>query len=93
MGLVPAKYIGLKEKILVALYNYTADDNDELSFEEGDRIVILNEPDSEGRKLLLQCLHFISLLKLITLFFLGWTEGRLLKTGETGLFPIEYVGS
>jgi len=59
---------GAVEVTLKALYNYTADDDDELSFEEGDEIVKLSEPDSEG-----------------------WTEGRLVRTGATGLFPIEYV--
>jgi len=56
------------EVTLKALYNYTADDDDELTFEEGDEIVKLSEPDGEG-----------------------WTEGRLVRTGATGLFPIEYV--
>ena len=37
------------EVTLKALYNYTADDDDELTFEEGDEIVKLSEPDSEGR--------------------------------------------
>ena len=39
---------GAVEVTLKALYNYTADDDDELSFEEGDEIVKLSEPDSEG---------------------------------------------
>ena len=40
---------GAVEVTLKALYNYTADDDDELSFEEGDEIVKLSEPDSEGK--------------------------------------------
>lgn len=56
------------EITLKALYSYTADDDDELTFEEGDEIIKLSEPDEEG-----------------------WTQGRLVTTGATGLFPIEYV--
>ena len=40
---------GVVEVTLKALYNYTADDDDELSFEEGDEIAKLSEPDSEGK--------------------------------------------
>ena len=40
---------GAVEVTLKALYSYTADDDDELSFEEGDEIVKLSEPDSEGK--------------------------------------------
>ena len=39
---------GVVEVTLKALYSYTADEDDELSFEEGDEIVKLSEPDSEG---------------------------------------------
>ena len=50
VGFLPAEYIALKEKILIALYNYyTADDDDEVSFNEGDKVLKLSEPDSEGR--------------------------------------------
>ena len=36
------------EGIFKALFNCIADDDDELSFEEGDEIAKLSEPDSEG---------------------------------------------
>ena len=37
------------EVTLKALYNYTADYDDELSFVEGDEIVKLSEPDPQGK--------------------------------------------
>ena len=39
---------GVVEVTLKALHCYTAADDDELSFEKGDEIVKLSEPDSEG---------------------------------------------
>ena len=33
---------------LIALYDYEADDDDELGFEEGDEIIKLGEPNEEG---------------------------------------------
>ena len=49
VGFLPAEYIALKEKIMIALYSYTAEDDDEVSFNEGDKVLKLSEPDSEGR--------------------------------------------
>ena len=40
---------GVVEVTLKAEHSYTAADDDELSFEEGDEIVKLSEPDSEGK--------------------------------------------
>ena len=34
--------------ILVALYDYTAEDDDELGLQEGDEIIKLGEPDDQG---------------------------------------------
>ena len=39
---------GAVEVIVKALYNYTAEEDDELSFVEGDEIVQLSEPDVSG---------------------------------------------
>jgi len=56
------------QETVTALYDYTKDDEDELSFLEGDEIVKLSEPTDEG-----------------------WCQGRLVKNGEVGLFPVQYV--
>ena len=35
--------------IVKALYDYTKDEEDELSFSEGDEIIKLSEPSDEGK--------------------------------------------
>ena len=55
------------EVIVKALYDYEKDEEDELSFLEGDEIIKLNEPSDEGKQFLfLLFLPFIRLVQRTT---------------------------
>ena len=56
------------EETVTALYDYTNEEQSELSFVKGDKIIKLNQPTDEG-----------------------WCRGRLVRTGNVGLFPIQFT--
>lgn len=69
----------------VALYDYQAADETEISFDPGDLITHIDCIDPGKRRLIK-----IKLL-LIDFQFLGWWQGFAVRFGTYGLFPANYV--
>eukprot|EP00490_Sorites_sp_Unknown_P014375 CAMPEP_0114656044 /NCGR_PEP_ID=MMETSP0191-20121206/11768_1 /TAXON_ID=126664 /ORGANISM="Sorites sp." /LENGTH=215 /DNA_ID=CAMNT_0001872501 /DNA_START=106 /DNA_END=750 /DNA_ORIENTATION=+ len=57
----------MSRKIVIAEYDYEGQDDNQLTFNEGDKIEVIEEDSG------------------------GWWEGRLIKNGNVGYFPVTYI--
>ena len=57
----------MSRKIVIAEYDYVGQDDNQLTFNEGDKIEVIEEDTG------------------------GWWEGRLIKNGNIGYFPVTYI--
>lgn len=80
-----------------ALYDYEATQPDELSFNFDDEIII-NGPSADVSATLFRARTLPLLSRLGAHFFPlfnqgepGWLSGTLQETGQTGIFPANYV--
>lgn len=77
-----------------ATYKYTREDVDELSFEVGEiiQVVEYEDPDEQVFKKKIQQVGMDSNLKMFLLFQEeGWLMGVKETTGEKGMFPANFT--
>lgn len=69
------------------MYDYTAADDDEVSFQEGKNVLFLSSP-SLSLSLLFSTGDAIIDVEVIDD---GWMEGTVERTGQKGMLPSNYV--
>ena len=77
-----------------ASYKYQAEDVDELNFEVGEIIDVVEYDDSEDQVWLFES-TFKCIFHWVSIFFLlqeeGWLMGVMQSTGQKGMFPANFT--